>query len=59
VFTCLSFTDIFPPFIKEHFVRPYAIKAVPCIILWVVLIYQLLTLKPEEAVDQVRIAEVV
>jgi len=59
VFTCLSFTDIFPPFIKEHFVRPYAIKAVPCIILWVVLIYQLLTIKPEEAVDQVRIAEVV
>ena len=46
VFTCLSGTDFFPPYVKKHFVYPYTIKAVPCIIVWCVIFAELLTIKP-------------
>jgi hypothetical protein len=46
VFTCLSGTDFFPPYVKKHFVYPYTIKAVPCIIVWCVMFAELLTIKP-------------
>jgi len=37
VFTCLSATDLFPPVMKNSFLIPYTIKAVPCIITWLVI----------------------
>lgn len=40
--TSLSATDLFPKAIKENFIRPYAIKALPCFLIWLVLAYQLL-----------------
>jgi len=40
--TSLSPTDIFPPYVREHFIRPYSLKALPCFIVWLVLIYRLL-----------------
>jgi hypothetical protein len=43
LFTCLSATDAFPTYVKEHFIRPYAIKALPCFIVWLVVIYQMLS----------------
>lgn len=30
----LSPTDLFPPYIRTHFLQPYVLKAVPCIALW-------------------------
>ena len=42
VFTSLASTDLFPRFIKEQFIRPYAIKAMPCLFIWLLLMYQLL-----------------
>ena len=38
IFTSLSQTDIFPRSLQDHFIEPYVIKAVPCIIIWVKLI---------------------
>jgi Protein of unknown function (DUF2029). len=46
VFTCLSPTDLFPPVVRQQFLVPYFIKVVPCIVLWVVIIWQILTLRP-------------
>ncbi|SDM56900.1 Protein of unknown function [Catalinimonas alkaloidigena] len=43
VFTALSPTDLFPKFIKREFFRPYAIKAVPCILVWGKILYELMT----------------
>jgi hypothetical protein len=43
--TCLSPTDIFPPSIKQHFFKPYVIKAIPCIIIWIAMTMDLLTMK--------------
>jgi hypothetical protein len=42
VFTSLSTTDFFPKTIKADFIRPYAVKAMPCFIVWLVLSYQLI-----------------
>ena len=40
--TSLSPTDLFPPYVREHFILPYSLKALPCFIVWCVLMYQLL-----------------
>lgn len=41
--TSLSATDLFPPYVKEHWILPYSLKALPCFTVWCVLVYQLLT----------------
>lgn len=43
VFTSLSPTDVFPPFLKGQLVQPYVLKAAFCVFIWFRLIYQLLT----------------
>jgi Glycosyltransferase family 87 len=40
--TSLSSTDLFPAYLKTTFVRPYALKALPCFLVWLVIMYQLL-----------------
>ncbi|MGN6530465.1 MAG: glycosyltransferase family 87 protein, partial [Ginsengibacter sp.] len=42
LFTSLSSTDFFPQFLKLHLVRPYALKALPCFLIWLYLACQLL-----------------
>jgi hypothetical protein len=43
ILTSLSATDLFPPYIREHIILPYSLKALPCFVVWCVLVYQLLT----------------
>ena len=45
--TCLTPTDLFPPELRKNFFVPYVIKAFPPIVLWVVIMWQLLSLKPK------------
>lgn len=40
IFTSLSPTDLFPNTIHENYVKPYALKAVPCIFIWAYILYQ-------------------
>lgn len=42
LFTSLSPTDIFPPYIRNEFVKPYVLKGVACIIVWLKLVYDML-----------------
>lgn len=42
VFASLSPTDLFPSWLRREVVRPYVLKAVPCIILWFWISLQLL-----------------
>jgi hypothetical protein len=42
IFTALSSTDLFPPYVRQNFCTPYGIKAVPCIVIWFVVMWQLL-----------------
>ena len=40
--TILSPTDIFPRAIREQYVIPYVLKAVPCILIWIKLIWDMM-----------------
>ncbi|QCR21548.1 glycosyltransferase family 87 protein [Pontibacter sp. SGAir0037] len=40
--TSFSPSDLFPKFIRESYIKPYALKALPCVLVWLVIIYQML-----------------
>jgi hypothetical protein len=42
IFTGLSSTDLFPKFIRDQYVWPYVLKAVPCILVWGKMLYDLM-----------------
>lgn len=41
ILTSLSPTDLFPGVIKKCLIRPYALKALPCFIIWLKLCYEI------------------
>jgi hypothetical protein len=43
--TSLSATDLFPRFIKKNYIVPYALKALPCLVVWVIIWWQLISQK--------------
>lgn len=49
VLTSLSPSDLFPRYIKEAWVQPYALKALPVAIIWAKQLYELLTKKYDTA----------
>ena len=50
IFTELSSTDIFPLFIKKEIFMPYTIKALPCVLIWSKITYDILFYKKLEDV---------
>jgi hypothetical protein len=42
VLTSLSPTDLFPAYLRDHLVAPYTLKAVPCILIWFKILYDML-----------------
>ena len=51
VFTSLSPTDIFPAGLRNGFFVPFNIKAVPCVLVWGRVQWQLWTMRPTAAVS--------
>jgi hypothetical protein len=45
ILTSLSPSDLFPRFLNEQYVRPYALKALPCIFIWMDVAFRLLFFK--------------
>jgi hypothetical protein len=45
VLVSLSSTDLFPRDFKKGFIEPYAIKALPCILIWIKIIYDMMVFK--------------
>ena len=43
ILTSMSPSDLLPSYIRKTFVMPYALKALPCVIIWFKLIYELCT----------------
>jgi hypothetical protein len=39
--TGFGYSDIFTPYVREHIVRPYSLKALPCTIVWFIIILQI------------------
>ena len=52
ILTSFSHTDLFPGYIVENYVRKYSLKAIPCIIIWLVIVYQMLTEKFEPKINE-------
>lgn len=42
ILTSLSPSDLFPKYVRDHYVRHYALKALPCFLIWIVTIYQMI-----------------
>lgn len=42
ILTSLSPSDLFPSFIRKTYVKPYALKALPCVLIWFKLIYEMM-----------------
>ena len=43
ILTSLSPSDLFPRYLRIHYVEPYALKALPCFIIWIKIIYETLS----------------
>lgn len=56
IFTSLSPTDLFPPVVRNQLFMPYTIKAVPCILLWCVILAELMTMKQDRQLPEAAIA---
>jgi Glycosyltransferase family 87 len=41
--TSLSTTDLFPRYVRNNYIRPYSLKALPCFMVWVYLVLNLYT----------------
>ena len=42
IFTSLSPSDLIPKDIKDNYIRPYALKALPCVLIWFAIVYEML-----------------
>ena len=43
VFVSLSTTEIFPQVVKENFLKPYFVKVLPCLLIWIAAGYEMMT----------------
>lgn len=41
ILTSMSPSDLFPKYIRVHYVYPYALKALPCVLIWLKLSYEI------------------
>jgi len=42
VLTSFSPSDLIPKHLKDNFIRPYALKALPCVLIWFAIVYEML-----------------
>jgi uncharacterized membrane protein YkvA (DUF1232 family) len=45
IFTILAPTDLFPRWVRIGILKPYVVKVVPCILIWIKITYDLLVYK--------------
>ena len=43
ILTSMSPSDLFPKYIRVHYVYPYALKALPCMLIWLKLTFEMCT----------------
>jgi len=47
VLTSLSPSDLIPKFLRDNYIQPYALKALPCVLIWFRIVYEMMTLKDQ------------
>jgi len=53
IFTSFAPTDIFPKVVRDQLFKPYVVKVVPCILIWLKISYELLLGKYQPQVEEV------
>ena len=48
ILTSFSPSDIIPKFLRENYIIPYALKALPCVLIWFSVIYEMIFFKQTE-----------
>ena len=48
IFVSLSPTDIFPAYIRNEWVKPYTLKAFPCILIWFKIVFDMIKLQEDK-----------
>jgi hypothetical protein len=60
ILTSISPTDLFPKFIRDEYVTPFVLKAFPCILIWLKIIWDMVILKTDHlALDTTKADTVV
>jgi len=48
LFTILSPTDLIPPYIRTNFIQAYSLKALPCFVIWILILREVYLIKSNE-----------
>jgi len=48
ILTSFSPSDIMPRFLRETYIQPYALKALPCVVIWLRIVYEMLFLNANQ-----------
>ena len=52
ILTSFSPSDLIPRFLRENYIKPYALKALPCVLIWFTIVYQMVIDKFELISDE-------
>jgi hypothetical protein len=55
VLTSLSPSDLIPRFLRENYIIPYALKALPCVLIWFRIVYEMITFQSEHKERQIAL----
>jgi hypothetical protein len=51
ILTSLSPSDLFPKYIRVNYIIPYKLKALPCVLIWLKIIYETITRRFNQKID--------
>ena len=51
ILTSFSPSDLMPGYIRNNFIKPYALKALPCVLIWVKIVYEMLVIDTTKVIN--------
>jgi len=57
IFTCFATSDLMPPFLKS-IIKMYALKSFPCLLVWLMLVWQIMRLQFISVIPESRVSKV-
>ena len=51
ILTSFSPSDLMPSYIRNNFIKPYALKALPCVLIWLKIVYEMLVIDTTKVIN--------
>ncbi|MBC7493803.1 MAG: DUF2029 domain-containing protein [Flavobacterium sp.] len=51
ILTSFSPSDLMPGYIRNNFIKPYALKALPCVLIWIKIVYEMLVIDTTKVIN--------